>query len=92
MTGPFVIDTSVFLNAFNPAENGSAISKELLRRLRTQAVPLIAPTLLLPETAAAISRGQNNPDWRSSLPMPCGVCPILSCIPGPCFWRSRRLR
>jgi predicted nucleic acid-binding protein len=61
MPGPFVIDASVFLNAFNPAESGSAASKALLAQLQAQAVPLIAPTLLLPETAAAISRGQNDP-------------------------------
>jgi predicted nucleic acid-binding protein len=62
MPGPFAIDASVFLNAFNPAENGSQISKEVLSRLQTASIPLVAPTLLLPETAAAISRGQNNPE------------------------------
>jgi predicted nucleic acid-binding protein len=62
MTTPFVVDASVFLNAFNPAEPGSEISKEVLSRLRAQAVPLIAPTLLLPEIAAAISRGQKDPE------------------------------
>ena len=62
MPGPFAIDASVFLNAFNPSESGSEMSKEMLARLQSQAVPMIAPVLLLPETAAAISRGQNNPE------------------------------
>ncbi len=59
MPGPFVIDASVFLNAFNPTETGSQVSKEMLARLQVQAVPLIAPTLLLPEVAAALSRLPN---------------------------------
>jgi predicted nucleic acid-binding protein len=62
MPGPFVIDASVFLNAFNPSESGSDISKQVLTRLQAQAIPVIAPYLLLPETAAAISRGQKDPD------------------------------
>ena len=61
MPGPYAIDASVFLNAFNPAESGSATSKDVLARLQAQGAPLVAPTLLLPEVAAAISRGQNNP-------------------------------
>ena len=69
MPGPFAIDASVFLNAFNPSESGSEMSKEILARLQSQAVPMIAPVLLLPETAAAISRGQNNPELaRQRLP------------------------
>jgi predicted nucleic acid-binding protein len=60
MAGPFVIDASVFLNAFNPMESGSEISNEVLARLQSQSIPVIAPFLLLPETAAAISRGTNN--------------------------------
>jgi predicted nucleic acid-binding protein len=62
MAGPFVIDASVFLNAFLINETGSEISKEILSRLQSQGIPIIAPLLLLPEVAAAISRGQNNSD------------------------------
>ncbi len=62
MPGPFTIDASVFLNAFNPFENGSEVSKELLEKLQSRSVPIIAPVLLIPETASAISRGQNNPE------------------------------
>jgi predicted nucleic acid-binding protein len=62
MTGPFVIDASVFLNAFNPSESGSQISKKILEQLQSGAIPMIVPYLLLPETAAAISLGQENPE------------------------------
>ena len=60
MTGPLVIDASVFLNAFITSEQGHETSKTLLSQLQTRGVPMIAPTLLLPESAAAIRRGQRT--------------------------------
>ena len=81
MTGPFVVDASVFLNAFNPLEDGSEISKEALARLQAQAMPMIAPLLLLPETAAAISRGQNNPELARQFAGSLQRLPYLVLIP-----------
>ncbi len=81
MPGPFVIDASVFLNAFNPIEKGSEISKELLIRLQGKGVPLIAPTLLLPETAAAICRGQDNPELARRFTLALGRLPHLTLVP-----------
>jgi predicted nucleic acid-binding protein len=81
MTGPFAIDASVFLNAFNPSESGSEISKETLARLQSQAIPIIAPVLLLPETAAAISRGQNNPELARQFATTLQRLPHLVLIP-----------
>ncbi|MCG3212452.1 MAG: tRNA(fMet)-specific endonuclease VapC [Anaerolineae bacterium] len=60
MATTYTIDASVFINAFNPAEVGHADSHKLLAHLREQAAPLIAPTLLLPEVAAAIRRGRGD--------------------------------
>lgn len=60
MAATYTIDASVFINAFNPAETGHADSRQLLSRLRRQAAPLIVPTLVLPEVAAAIRRGQGD--------------------------------
>jgi len=60
MTTTYTIDASVFINAFNPAEAGHADSQRLLAQLRSQAAPLIAPTLLLSEVAAAIRRGRGD--------------------------------
>lgn len=54
------IDASVFLNAFLPHEAGHEQSAQLLARLREEAVPMVSPTLLLPEVAAAISRAQDD--------------------------------
>lgn len=59
-TTTYTIDASVFINAFNPAEAGHTDSRRLLAHLRDQAAPLIAPTLLLPEVAAAIRRGRGD--------------------------------
>ncbi len=56
MAGPFTVDASVFLNAFNAHETGQAVSRRFLDQLRVRAIPTIAPTLLLPEVAAAVSR------------------------------------
>ncbi len=56
----YTIDASVFLNAFNPFEAGHQDSHRLLAWLQGQAIPVIAPTLLLPEVAAAIARGRDD--------------------------------
>ena len=56
MAHPYTIDASVFLNAFNPAEAGHAESHQLLALLQAQALPIMVPTLVLPEVAATISR------------------------------------
>jgi len=58
----YTVDASVFLNAFNPYETGHAESRSLLARMQDQGVPIIVPTLLLPETAAAVARGQDDAD------------------------------
>lgn len=58
--GPFTVDASVFLNAFNPYETGHEHSHRLLTRLQTEAVPIVVPTLLLPEVAGTIARGRQD--------------------------------
>jgi len=54
----FVIDASVFVNAFNPYEEGHAESRRLLERLAQAAA--WAPALVLPEIAGAVARGRND--------------------------------
>jgi len=58
--GPFTVDASVFLNAFNPYEQGHEESHGLLTRLQTEAIPIVVPTLLLPEVAGTIARGRQD--------------------------------
>ena len=62
MATTYTLDASVFLNAFNPYEVGHDDSRRLLAHLQEQGVPIIVHTLLLPEVAAAIGRGRNDPD------------------------------
>ena len=60
MSGPFTLDASVFLNAFNPREAGYAESHRLLVHLQQAGTPIVVPTLLLPEVAGTISRGRQD--------------------------------
>lgn len=58
----YTIDASVFMNAFNPYEPGHAESHRLLALMQARAIPIIAPTLLLPEVAGAVARGRQDAD------------------------------
>ncbi len=62
MATTYTIDASVFLNGFNPYEAGHEESRRLLARMQDESVPMIAPTLLLPEVAAAVGRGRDDTD------------------------------
>jgi len=60
LPGPYTIDASVFLNAFNPNEAGHEHSNQLLSNLQQDGVPIVVPTLLLPEVAGTIARGRQD--------------------------------
>jgi predicted nucleic acid-binding protein len=62
MATTFTVDASVFLNAFNPYEAGHEESYRLLSLMQERAVPIVVPTLLLPEVAAAVARGRGDAD------------------------------
>ena len=62
MATTYTLDASVFLNAFNPYEVGHEESRRLLARMQDEGVPIIVPTLLLPEVAAAVGRGRDDTD------------------------------
>ena len=81
MAKTYTIDASVFLNAFNPYEPGHKDSHRLLARLQDQAVPLIDPTLLLPEVAAAVSRGREDTDLAKEFAAALGRLPHLVLVP-----------
>lgn len=65
----FTLDASVHLNTLNPAEEGAAASRELLRRVHQPAVGgpgatahrVVSPTLLLVEIAPAVARVFDDP-------------------------------
>lgn len=62
MAATYTVDASVFLSAFNPREPGHEESQRLLALMRDSATPIVVPTLLLPEVAAAVGRGQGDAD------------------------------
>ena len=56
----YTVDASVFVNAFNPHEPGHAASLEVLSAIQQDSDPVVVPTLLLPEIAAAVARASDD--------------------------------
>jgi predicted nucleic acid-binding protein len=81
MPAIYTVDASVFLNAFNPYEAGHAESRRFLEYLQAKAIPIIAPTLLLPEVTAAISRGSGNSSLAREFTSSLESLPHLMLIP-----------
>ena len=81
MASIYTIDASVFLNAFNPYETGHKESHRLLARLQEDSVPIIVPTLLLPEVAAAVSRGREDEELAREFAAALSRLPHLVLIP-----------
>lgn len=81
MASTYTVDASVFLNAFNPYEAGHAESHQFLAGLQDEAVPIIVPTLLLPEVAAAISRGREDEALAREFVDALGRLPHLVWVP-----------
>ena len=61
------IDASVFVAAARESEEHYTISRRFLQRVRAQAVPVVCPTLVLPECAAAIARPTHDSVLASEL-------------------------
>lgn len=81
MANTYTVDASVFLNAFNPYEAGHGESHRFLARLQELAIPIIVPTLLLPEVAAAISRGREDGALAREFVAALSRLPHLTMIP-----------
>lgn len=81
MASTYTVDASVFLNAFNPYEAGYATSHRLLTHLQERATPIIVPTLLLPEVAAAISRGREDEELAREFAAALSRLPGLIWVP-----------
>jgi predicted nucleic acid-binding protein len=69
VNSPVTIDASVFVSAFTPSEAAHQVSKEFMRGIQAAGAPIIIPTLVIPEIAAAIGRGQGKPDLGFSFAM-----------------------
>lgn len=56
----YTVDASVWVNAFDQREPGHEISRQFLDLLRTQALPIVVPNLVLVEISGAISRTRHD--------------------------------
>ena len=56
----YTVDASVFVNAFNPHEEGYAASLQILATIQERGDPMIGPTLLVPEIASAVARASDD--------------------------------
>ena len=81
MAAMYTVDASVFLSAFNPRELDHDDSQRLLDRMQDDAKPIAVPTLLLPEVAAAIGRGQGDPDLARQFARALKQLPHLVWVP-----------
>ena len=77
----YTVDASIFLNGFNPYEPGYEESRRFLDGLREQAIPIIVPTLLLPEAAAAVSRGRDDAELARRFAAALNRLPHLVLVP-----------
>ena len=80
MISPVTIDASVFVSAFTPSEEAHQASNAFMREVRESGVPIIVPTLLIPEIAAAIGRGQGKPDLGYSFAIEVSQFPNVTLV------------
>jgi predicted nucleic acid-binding protein len=76
----YTIDASVFVNAFNPHEKGHAESLAALTAIQERGDPVIVPTLLLPEIAAAVARASDDSDGALSYASATAGLPNLTLV------------
>src|SRR3990170_6044967 len=77
----YTLDASVLINAFNPHEAGHEASRRLLSILQAQSLPILAPALIIPETAAAIRRGRGDAALAMEFAAALARFPGMSLIP-----------
>ena len=56
----YTVDASVFINAFNPHEDGHTESLQILTDIQHRGDPIIVPALILPEIASAVARASGD--------------------------------
>jgi predicted nucleic acid-binding protein len=76
----YTVDASVWVNGFDQREAGHATSRQLLQALRTRALPIIVPNLVLAEVAGAISRTRNDPVRAEAFATTLGRLPNVTVV------------
>ena len=77
----YTVDASVFLNAFNPHEEGYEHSHRLLSEMQRQAIPVVVPSLLLPEVAGVVARAQDDAQLARRFALSLSRLPHLTLVP-----------
>lgn len=77
----YTIDASVWINAADPREVGYAASRAVLQALRQRATPLILPTLVLAEVAAAVRRIRDDAGLALAIVVDLRHLPALTLVP-----------
>lgn len=77
----YTVDASVFANAFNPHEEGHAESLAVLTTMQEHGDPVIVPTLLLPEIAAAVARASNDSEGALQYAQAASGLPHVTVVP-----------
>jgi predicted nucleic acid-binding protein len=76
----YTVDASVWGNGFDQREAGHATSRQLLDMLRTRALPISVPNLVLAEVAGAISRTCHDPVRAEAFAMTLGRLPNVTVV------------
>jgi predicted nucleic acid-binding protein len=76
----YTVDASVFVNAFNPHEEGHAASLQILSSIHERGDPVIVPTLLVPEIAAAVARATDDRPAALQYAIATGALPHLTLV------------
>jgi predicted nucleic acid-binding protein len=76
----YTVHASVWVNGFGQREAGHATSRQLLQALRTRALPIIVPNLVLAEVAGAISRTRNDPVRAEAFATTLGRLPNVTVV------------
>jgi predicted nucleic acid-binding protein len=76
----YTVDASVFVNAFNPHEEGHAESLQILSAIQNRGDPVIVPTLLIPEVASAVARATGDSDGAIQYANAAAALPHLTLV------------
>jgi predicted nucleic acid-binding protein len=76
----YTVDASVFVNAFNPHEDGHTESLAILAAIQERDNPVIVPTLLVAEIASAVERASDDTTGALQYASATAALPHLSLV------------
>lgn len=76
----YTVDASVFVNAFNPHEDGHAASLAIIAAIQERGDPVIVPALVVTEVAAAVARSTDDTDGAIAYANAAAALPHLTLV------------